>query len=76
MIQILNKETVSLQIHKTVTEHSVTYMDAIIEYCHVNDIPVEDIKKLLNESIISALEIEAETLNLINRTSRKERLDI
>lgn len=74
-MKILNKEIVSQSIHKAVNNNSITYIEAIVEYCSMNDIPLEDVKKLLDESVVSKLESEALELRLLTKTYRNK-LDI
>jgi len=52
---------------KIITEivEEITYMDAIMDYCHKNDLEIESAAKLINQKIKKELKEEAITLNFM-----------
>jgi hypothetical protein len=53
----------SLYIEEIVLNQSISYMEAIIQYCNEIDIDVESITKLINQSLKDKIQIEAEDQN-------------
>lgn len=51
---------------------NLNYMDAVIEYCELYHIDIEDIGKYIkkNPLILSRIQEEAENLNYIQKSSR------
>ena len=49
-----------LYIDELVTQFNVTYMDAVIKYCHEKDIDVESIGPLINKKLRDKIQLEAE----------------
>jgi hypothetical protein len=47
-----------------------TYISAIVDYCEVNNIEVENISKLITKPLKEKLKYEAIELNFIKRTSK------
>lgn len=48
----------------------VTYIDAIITYCEDNNIEIESVPKLLSKPLKEKIKYQAQSLNLVKRTSR------
>ena len=46
----MNSKEFSLKIESVVKEKRVSYMDAIIDYCKMNDIDVGTVKTMVNKS--------------------------
>jgi hypothetical protein len=59
-------------IHKFVQENGTSYLDAIIHHSECSGLEIEVIAEIVSrdELIKSKLEVEAENLNFIKRTSR------
>lgn len=48
-----------------VSEKEMSYLSAIIEYCNIKDIELEDITKNIPPSIKQKISLEAKKLNLL-----------
>jgi len=48
----------------------ITYIDAIITYCEDNNIEIESVPKLLSKPLKEKIKYQAQSLNLVKRTSR------
>ena len=55
----------SLYIDEIVANFSITYMDAVINYCHEKDIEIDSIGSLINQKLREKIQMEAETANMI-----------
>lgn len=69
-VELINKNNFSIQIEKLVCDNNSTYMETILEYCDDNDIPYEDIRNYISQSLKDKLEYEASNRNYIVRSSR------
>lgn len=60
------------QIETMVSDLNISYIDACIEYCIANDFEPEIIGELIgsNQNIVSKIQLEAQQLNFIKKTSR------
>ena len=47
----------------------MSYIDAIVFFCEKNNIEVESVPKLISKPLKEKLKAEAQTLNLLRRTS-------
>jgi hypothetical protein len=56
----------SIYIEERVSRERIGYMDAIIDYCHTNDVAIESISKLVTVSLKEKIQLEAEEANLMN----------
>lgn len=70
---IVTASEFAMQIEQIVSKSGMGYMDSIVSWCEKNNIEIEQavtyVKK--NQVIKAKLEMEAETLNLIEKTSAK-----
>jgi KaiC/GvpD/RAD55 family RecA-like ATPase len=66
---LLNSKKFGLIIEKIVKEKRITYMDAVLNYCEDNNLDSGSINTLINKSLKEKIQIEAEKLNLIEKTS-------
>jgi len=59
-------------IEELVYMYDIEYIDACIMYCNQNDIEIEYIGEILkrNQCLKSKIQVEAENLNFIKKTSR------
>ena len=55
----------SLHIEKIVRDKSMSYMDAILEYCRENYLEPEDITSLINKSLKDKLEMDFREVNML-----------
>ena len=65
MINILTTSKFSKIIIEIVEPKQVTYLDAITDYCHKNNLEIESAAKLVNQKIKAQLKEEAKELRLI-----------
>ena len=66
----MTKAKFSIIIEKLVHEKQLTYMEAIVYYCDNNELEVETAAKLINPVIKSKIEVEAQDLNFLPKTSK------
>lgn len=55
----------SIYIDEQVTSKSISYMDAVINYCNEKDIEVDSIGPLINQKLREKIQLEAEQANMI-----------
>jgi hypothetical protein len=66
MPQLYSKNDFSLMIESLATQNEeISYIETIVDYCKKNNLEVESVSKLLNKSILSKIELEARSLNLL-----------
>ena len=65
----MNSKEFSLKIEGIVKEKKIPYMDAVLQYCDDNDIDTATIGPLINKSLKEKIKIEAEKLNLVEKSS-------
>ena len=61
----MNSKEFSLKIEAVVKEKRVSYMDAIIDYCKMNDIDVGTVKTMVNKSLKEKIKHEAVNLKML-----------
>jgi len=66
---LMNSKKFGLIIEGIVKEKRIGYMDAVLKYCEDNDIDTATIGPLVNKSLKEKIKIEAENLNLVEKTS-------
>lgn len=60
----------STEVETLVNSDAMSYIDAIIHYCDVNDIELETVPKLISKPLKEKLKHEAQQLNYMKKTSR------
>ena len=60
----------SMEIEKIVAEEKINYIDAICQYCEVNDIEIQSVTKLVTKPLKERLKYDAIQLNFMKKTSR------
>ena len=60
----------SMEIEKIVVEEKLNHIDAICQYCEMNEIEVESVSKLISKSLKERLKYDAISLNFMKKTSR------
>ena len=60
----------SMEIEKIVAEEKINYIDAICQYCEMNDIEVQSVSKLVTKPLKERLKYDAIQLNFMKKTSR------
>ena len=48
----------------------MSYIDAVIHYCDINEIELETVPKLISKPLKEKLKYDAQKLNFIKRTTR------
>ena len=65
----MNSKKFGLIIEGIVKEKKISYLDAVLKYCDENDIDTSTVGPLINKSLKEKIQIEAEKLNLIEKTN-------
>tara|TARA_S200000501_G_scaffold376878_1_gene433218 strand:- start:1482 stop:1697 length:216 start_codon:yes stop_codon:yes gene_type:complete len=65
----MNSKKFAMTIEKIVREKKIPYMDAVLKYCEEHDIDTSNINALINKSLKEKIQLEAEKLNLIEKSS-------
>ena len=60
----------SMEIEKIVAEEKLNYIDAICQYCEMNDIEIQSVSKLITKPLKERLKYDAIQLNFMKKTSR------
>ena len=60
----------SMEIEKIVAEEKLNYIDAICQYCEMNDIEIQSVTKLITKPLKESLKYDAIQLNFMKKTSR------
>ena len=60
----------SMEIEKIVAEEKLNYIDAICQYCEMNDIEIQSVTKLITKPLKERLKYDAIQLNFMKKTSR------
>ena len=68
--KFLTPSKFSLEIETIVAEEKINYIDAICQYCEMNDIEVDSITKLISKPLKERLKYDAINLNFMKKTSR------
>ena len=59
-----------MEIEKIVAEEKLNYIDAICQYCEMNDIEIQSVTKLITKPLKERLKYDAIQLNFMKKTSR------
>ena len=65
----MNSKKFALTIEAIVKEKKIPYMDAVIKFCEDNDIDTATVGPLINKSLKEKIQLEAEKLNLVEKSS-------
>ena len=60
----------NLTIEGIVKEKELSYMEAVLHYAQKSEIEPEAMAKMLNQSIKDKIEVEAQSLNMLKKTSK------
>ena len=66
---LMNSKKFALTIESIVKGKRISYMDAILKFCEENDIDPSSVGSLINKSLKEKIQLEAEKLNLIEKSS-------
>ena len=65
----MNSKMFAMTIEAMVKEKKIPYMDAVLKFCEENQIDPSSVGSLINKSLKEKIQLEAEKLNLIERSS-------
>ena len=65
----MNSKKFAMTIEAIVKEKKIPYMDAVLKFCEENQIAPSIGGSLINKSLKEKIQLEAEKLNLIERSS-------
>ena len=65
----MNSKKFAFTIEGMVKEKRISYMDAILKFCDENEIDPSSVGSLINKSLKEKIQLEAEKLNLIEKSS-------
>ena len=68
--KFLTPSKFALEIETIVAKEKINYIDAICQYCEMNDIEVDSITKLISKPLKERLKYDAINLNFMKKTSR------
>ena len=68
--KFLTPSKFSLEIETIVAEEKINYIDAICQYCEMNDIEDDSITKLISKPLKERLKHEAQKYNYMKKTSK------
>ena len=68
--KFLTPQKFAIEIEKIVAEEGINYIDAICQYCDMNDIELESVSKLMSKPLKERLKYDAIQLNFMKKTSR------
>ena len=68
--KFLTPSKFAIEIEKIVANEQINYIDAICQYCEINDIEVDSITKLISKPLKERLKYDAINLNFMKKTSR------
>tara|TARA_B100001094_G_C17976423_1_gene693016 strand:+ start:554 stop:769 length:216 start_codon:yes stop_codon:yes gene_type:complete len=61
----MNSKEFSLKIESIVKEKKISYMDAVVDYCNINDIDLSTVNPMVNKSLKEKIKAEAINLKMI-----------
>ena len=65
----MNSKQFALIIENLVKSKKISYIEAVINYCEEHKIDMSSVGSLINKSLKEKIKLEAEKLNLIERSS-------
>lgn len=67
-----NSYTFFVEVQKIANTNNLSYIDAIIHYCEINDIEIEVAAKLIktNSTLKTLIENEGQSLNFLKKTAK------
>ena len=68
MLNVKSTKEFTGEIEKYAREFSLSYIEAILEYCEENDLDVESVSKLVSSNMKEKIQYEAENLNMLPKT--------
>ena len=68
--KFISKEKFAEEIESLVNNTSMTYIEAIVEFCEDKGIDIESVSKLVSKPLKEKIKYEATELNYLKKTSR------
>jgi len=68
-MMLMNSKKFGLTIEEIVKTKKISYMDAIVYFCDRNEVDPATIGPMVNKSLKEKIQIEAENLRLIKKSS-------
>ena len=72
---MMTRQKFSKSIESVVKEKKVSYLDAVVLLCDVNNLEPDDIKKYISSAVKNKLESEAIRLNMMQEKNRSIELE-
>jgi hypothetical protein len=66
----IDKKQFNRDIMQIYNRGDITLLEALVEYCRINEVEEETVSKLLDKNVKSRLEAEANTFNLLTDKTR------
>ena len=70
--KFVSKEKFAEEIEALVLRTKMNYIDAIVEYCEVNNIEVDTVGKMISKPLKEKIKYDAMELNFLKKTSRSK----
>ena len=68
--KFVSKEKFAEEIESLVLRTKMNYIDAIVEYCEVNNIEVDTVGKMISKPLKEKIKYDAMELNFLKKTTR------
>ena len=68
--KFISKDKFAADIEALVQARQCSYIDAIVEYCELNEIELDTVNKLVSRPLKEKIRYEATELNFLKKTSR------
>ena len=68
--KFVSKEKFASDIESLVLETKMNYIDAIVQYCEVNNIEVDTVGKMISKPLKEKIKCDAMELNFLKKTTR------
>ena len=68
--KFVSKEKFAEEIEALVLRTKMNYIDAIVEYCEVNNIEVDTVGKMISKPLKEKIKCDAMELNFLKKTTR------
>ena len=68
--KFVSKEKFAEEIESLVLRTQMNYIDAIVEYCEINNIEVDTISKMISKPLKEKIKYDAQELNFLKKTTR------
>ena len=62
---------IAIEIERMVSDGTLTYLEAICEFCEINEIEIEEAPKFLHKNVLEKLKLESAEHNLLKEKPEK-----